>query len=73
MDSLNKEFSFECLSVMVYEQFTVPIVELIKLSLQSILFFNFRNMRVTWLLYHFFKLHILQGTENISIFNTWKL
>ena len=52
---------------MVYEQFIVPIVELIMLSSQSILFFNFHNMRVTWLLYHFFKLHILQGTENISI------
>ena len=73
MDYLSKEFSFECLSVMVYEQFTVPIVELIMLSSQSILFFNFHNMRVTWLLYHFFKLHILQGIENISIFNIWKL
>ena len=73
MDYLSKEFSFECLSVRVYEQFTVPIVELIMLSSQSILFFNFHNMRVAWLLYHFFKLHILQGIENISIFNIWKL
>ena len=73
MDYLSKEISFKCLSVMVYEQFTVPIVELIMLSSQSILFFNFRNMRVTWLLCHFFKLHILQGIENISIFNIWKL
>ena len=73
-DALSKEFSFECLSVMVYEQFTVPNVELILLSWQLILFFNFHN-RVTWLFYHFFKLqvHILQGIENISIFNNWKL
>ena len=68
-DTLSIEFSFECLSVMVYEQFTVPIVDLIMLSSQSILFFNSHNMRVTWLLYHFFKLHILQGIENILIFN----
>ena len=30
-DALSKEFSFECLSVMIYEQFTVPNVELIML------------------------------------------
>ena len=74
-DALSKEFSFKCLSVMVYEQFIVSIVELIMLSWQSILLYNFHNMTVTWLFYHFFKLqvHILNGLENISIFNIWKL
>ena len=31
-DALSKKISFECLSVMVYEQFTVPIVEITMLS-----------------------------------------
>ena len=55
----------------LYEQFIVSIVELIMLSWQPILLYNFHNMRVTWLLYHFFKLqvHILYSLENISIFN----
>ena len=36
-DALSKEYSFECLSVMIYEQF-VSIVELIMLSWQPILY-----------------------------------
>ena len=54
---------------MIYEQFIVSIVELIMLSWQPILLHNFHNMRVTQVLYHFFKLqvHTLQGLENISI------
>ena len=70
-DTLSKEFSFKCFSVVIYEQFIVSIVELIMLSWQPILLYNFHNMRVTWLFYHFFKLqvHIL---ENIS-FYLWKL
>ena len=73
--ALSKEFSFKCLSVMIYEQFIVSIVELIMLSWQPVLLYNFHNMTVTWLFYHFFKLHvdILHGLENISIFNIWKL
>ena len=60
---------------MIYEQFIVSIVELIMLSWQPILLFNFHNMRVTWLFSYFFKLqvHILHSLENISIFNIWKL
>ena len=60
---------------MIYEQFIVSIVELIMLSWQPILLYNFHNMRVTWLFYHVFKLqvHILHSLENISIFNIWKL
>ena len=74
-DALSKEFSFKCLSVMIYEQFIVSIVELIMSSWQPILSYNFHNMTVTWLFYHFFKLqvHILHGLENIPIFNIWKL
>ena len=74
-DELSEEFLFKCLSVMTYEQFIVSIVVLIMLSWQPILLYNFHNMRVTWLLYHFFKLqvHILHSLENISIFNIWKL
>ena len=74
-DALSEEFSFKCLSVMIYEQFIVSIVELIMLSWQPILLYNFHNMRVTWLFYHFFKLkvHILHNLENISICNIWKL
>ena len=74
-DALSEESLFKCLSVMIYEQFIVSIVELIMLSWQPTLLDNFRNMRVTWLFYHFFKLqvHILHGLENISIFNIWKL
>ena len=74
-DALSEEFSFKCLSVMIYEQFIVSVVELIMLSWQPTLLYNFHNMRVTWLLYHFFKLqvYILHGLENISIFNIWKL
>ena len=74
-DALSKEFSFKCLSVMIYKQFVVSIVELIMLSWEPILLYNFHNIRVTWLFYHFFKLqvHILHGLENISIFNIWKL
>ena len=53
---LSEEFLFKCLSVMIYEQFIVSIVELIMLSWQPILLHNFHNMRVTWLFYHFFKL-----------------
>ena len=66
-----KEFSFKCLSVIIYKQFIVSFVKLIMLSWQPIILYNFHNMRVTWLLYHFFKLqvHILNGLENISIFN----
>ena len=75
LDALNKEFSFECLSVMTYEQFIISIVELIMLSWQPILSYDVHIMRITWLFYHFFKLqvHILRGLENISIFNIWKL
>ena len=60
---------------MIYEQFIVSIVELIMLSWQPILLYNFHNMRVTWLFYDFLKLqvHILHSLENISIFNIWKL
>ena len=60
---------------MIYEQFIVSIVELIILSWQPILLYNFHNMRVTWLFYHFFKLkvHILHSLENISNFKIWKL
>ena len=74
-DVLSEEFLFKCLSVMIYEQFIVSIVELIMLSWQPILLYNFHNMRVTWLFYDFFKLqvHILHSLENISIFNIWKL
>ena len=69
-DALSKESLF-----MIYEQFIVSIVELIMLSWQPILLYNFHNMRVTYLFYHFFKLqdHILHGLEIISIFNIWKL
>ena len=72
---LSEEFLFKCLSVMIYEQFIVSIVELIMLSWQLILLHNFHNMRVTWLFYHFFKLqvHILHSLGNIWIFNIWKL
>ena len=74
-DVLSEEFLFKCLSVMIYEQFIVSIVELIMLSWQPILLYNFRSMRVTWLFYDFLKLqvHILHSLENISIFNIWKL
>ena len=60
---------------MIYEQFIVSIVELIMLSWQPILLYNFHNMTVIWLFCHFFKLqvYILNGLENISIFNIWKL
>ena len=59
---------------MIYEQFIVSTVELIILSWQLILLYNFHKMRVTWLFYHFFNLqvHILHSLENISIFNIWK-
>ena len=72
---LSEEFLFKCLSVMIYEQFIVSIVELIMLSWQPILLHNFHNMRVTWLFYRFFMLqvHILHSLENIWIFNIWKL
>ena len=75
LDALSKEFSFKCLSVMIYKQFIVSIVELIMLSWQPVLLYNFHNMTITWLFYHFFKLqvHILHGLENISIFDIWKL
>ena len=75
LDGLNKEFLFKCLSSMIYDQFIASIVELIMLSWQQILLYNFRNMRVTWLFYHFFKLQvrILHGLESISTFNIWKL
>ena len=74
-DALSEEFSFKCLSVMIYEQFIVSIVQLIMLSWQLILLHNFHNVRVTWIFYHFFKLqvHILHSLENISILNNWKL
>ena len=66
-DALSKESSFKCLSVMIYEQFIVSIVELIMFPWQPILSYNFHNIKVTWLFYHFFKLqgHILHGLENI--------
>ena len=48
-DALSEELSFKCLSVMIYEQFIVSTVELIMLSWQPILLYNFHNMRVTWL------------------------
>ena len=58
------------LAGMIYEQFAVSIVELIMLSWQPILLYNFRNMRVTWLFYHFkLQVHILHGLKNIPIFN----
>ena len=55
---------------MIYEQFIVSIVELIMLSWQPILLYNFHNMTVTWLFYHVFRLqiHILHDLENVSIF-----
>ena len=59
-DALNKEFSFKCLSVMIYEQFIVSIFELIMLSQQPILLYKFHNMRVTWLFYKL-QVHILHG------------
>ena len=73
-DALSEEFSFKCLSVISYEQFIVSIVELIMLSRQQILLHNFRNMRVTWLFYHFLKsqVHILHSLENISVSHIWK-
>ena len=43
-DALSKEFFFKCLLVISYEQFIVPIVELIMLSWQQILSYSFRNM-----------------------------
>ena len=69
-DTLSKEFSFKCLSIMIYEQFIVSIVEQIMLSWQPILLYNFHNMTVTLLFYHFFMLQadILHGSENITIF-----
>ena len=73
-DVLSEEFLFKCLSVTIYEQFIVSIVELIMLSWQPILLYNFHNMRVTWLFYHFVKLqvHILHSLENTLIFkNIW--
>ena len=70
-DALSKEFSFKCLSVMIYEQFIVSIVELVLLSWEPILSYNFHNMRVILLFYHFFKLqvHILHNLGNTSIIN----
>ena len=75
LDTLSEELSFKRLLFMIYEQFILSFVELIMLSWQPILLYNFYNMRVTWLFYHFFKLqvHILHNLENISIFNIWKL
>ena len=66
---LSKEFSLKCLSVMIYKQFIVSIVELIMLSWQQILLHSFQNTGVTWLFYHFFKLKVrmLHGLGNISI------
>ena len=54
---------------MSYEQFIVSIVELIMLSRQQILIYDFHKMRVTCLFYHFFKLqvHISHGLENIQL------
>ena len=74
-DELSKDFLLKSLSVMIYEQFMVSVVELIMLSWHQILLHNFQNTRVTWLFYHFFKVevYILHGLENISIFNIWKL
>ena len=74
-EALSKDFSFECLSVMIYEKFIVSIVELTMLSWQPILLYNCHNIRVTWLFYHFFKLQvqIFHGLENVPIFNLWKL
>ena len=48
-DALNEEFLFKCLSVIIYERFIVSIVELIMLSWQPILLYNFHNTKVTWL------------------------
>ena len=61
-EALSKEFLLKCSLVMSYEQFIVSIVELIVLSWQHILSYDFHNMRVTWLFYHLFELevHILQ-------------
>ena len=74
-DSLSEEFLFNCLSVMIYEQFIVSIVKLIMLSWQPILSYNFHNMKGIWLFYHFFKLQvqILHSLENISIFNIFEI
>ena len=44
LDAMSKEFSFHCLSVMIYEQLIFPIVELIMLSWQLILLYNFYNL-----------------------------
>ena len=43
-NALNEEFSFKCLSVMIYEQFIVSIVELIMLSCKPTLLYNFNNI-----------------------------
>ena len=73
-DTLSEEFLFKCLSVIIYEQFIVSIVELIMLSWQPTLLYNFHDMRVTWFFYHFkLQVHILHSLENILIFNIWKL
>ena len=62
-EAVSKEFKY--LSVMIYEQFIVSIVELIMLSWQPILLYNSHNMTVIWLFCHFFKLqvHILHGLK----------
>ena len=44
-DPYTKEFSFQCLSVMIYKQFIVSIVELIMLSWQPISVHNFQTCK----------------------------
>ena len=68
-DALSEEFLLKCLSVMSYEQVIVSIVELIMLSWQQILLYNFPNMRTSdeshLAFCPFFKseVHILHGLE----------
>ena len=62
-DGLSKEFFFKCLSVMIYEQFIVSIVELIMLSWQPILLYNFHLLDS-----HLALLSLLQVT---SSYLTW--
>ena len=73
-EALSKEFLLKFLPVISCKQFIISVVELIMLSWQQILLYNFHNTGATWFFYHIFKLkvHILHGLENISTFNIWK-
>ena len=65
-DALNEEFLFKCLSVIIYEHFIVSIVELIMLSWQPILLYNFHNMKVTWLF-------ITSSSFKFISYTAWKI